>query len=89
MDEKMDEILTPEILQAVCEGDWKQDGNTWTNRAESAWWTVDDHEGWAIIRMNAGSIRFDSECFVYADLPRFARALEKAATLFMDVARGG
>lgn len=79
--------LTQEILQAVCEGDWKQNGNTWVNRTEQAWWTVEDHEGWAIIYMNAGSVRFDSECYVYADLPRLARALEKAATLFVDTVR--
>lgn len=80
--------LTQEILQAVCEGVWKQDGNTWVNRAEQAWWMVDDFETWAIIYMNAGSVRFDSECYVYADLPRFARALEKAATLFVDTVQG-
>lgn len=73
-------MVTQEILQAIAEGKWTQDGNgTWGHRPEQGnWWRVDAHDGWALITMNVGAMRLDVEVFDATKLPQVARALERA-----------
>ncbi len=71
-------------LQAICEGEWTQDGDQWeTDTGDGLAWTVWETYGFVLTRVS-GWYEQRGDADTVADLVPLARAMDAAANALLD-----